>query len=102
MDIDDEEDPVVRTVDVFLSQNLPGTRDASGRSDGLFVFQYPLRPKWYPLDCGWKLESTKYRPYNQMVEMDFSSEFRDGSGFRHKLASSTVPAKSTCKILFTI
>ena len=97
MSDDDESDPVVRTLDVFLSQNLPGTRDSSGRSDGLFLFQYPLRPKWYPLDSGWKMEKTKYRPLNQVIEMEFSSEFRDGSEFKHKLASSTVPPKSTCE-----
>lgn len=60
-DDDDEDDPVVKTLDVFLSQNLPGVRDSAGRSDGVFLFQYPLRPRWRPLDVGWKLDKVAYR-----------------------------------------
>lgn len=64
---DDSADPVVRTLDVFLSQNLPGTRDATGRSDGLFLFQHPLRPKYQPLEEGWTLDKVSYRPLNQVI-----------------------------------
>lgn len=86
---EDENDPVVRTLDVFLSQNLPGIRDPAGRSDGLLLFQYPLRPKWRPLDDGWQLNKVNYRPLNQMVEMELTSE-ETGDEFVHKLASSNV------------
>ena len=91
---DDDDDPVVRTLDVFLSQNLPGVRDSAGRSDGLFLFQYPLRPQWRALDDGWKLDKVLYRPLNEMVEMELLAG-EEGSEFRHKLVSSKVEAKTS-------
>lgn len=91
---DDENDPVVREIDVFLSQNMPGIRDPQGKTDGLFLFQYPLRPRWRPLEEGWHLEKLAYRPINQMVEMDLLCG-EEGDEFRHKLVSSLVTPKSS-------
>jgi len=79
---------------VFLSQNLPGVRDSAGRSDGLFMFQYPLRPKWRPLDLGWKLDKVAYRPLNEMVELELLAG-EEGDEFRHKLVSSKVEPKTS-------
>ena len=93
-DADDDDDPVVKTLDVFLSQNLPGVRDSAGRSDGLFLFQYPLRPKWRPLDDGWKLDKVSYRPFNEMVELELLAG-EEGDEFRHKLVSSKVEPKTS-------
>jgi len=98
-DDDDAADPVVKTLDVFLSQNLPGTRDTSGSSDGVFLFQHPLRPKWMTLQDGWDLDKVSYRPLNQMVEMEMVSGFaEDDNEFRHKLASSKIVPKATYAI----
>jgi DNA-directed RNA polymerase III subunit RPC5 len=93
-DDDDEEDPVVKTLDVFLSQNLPGVRDSAGRSDGLLLFQYPLRPKWRPLNDGWKLDKVLYRPLNEMVELELLAG-EEGDEFRHRLVSSKVEPKTS-------
>jgi DNA-directed RNA polymerase-3 subunit RPC5 len=91
---DDDDDPVVKTLDVFLSQNLPGIRDSAGRSDGVFLFQYPLRPRWRPLDDGWKLDKVAYRPFNEMVELEMLAG-EEGDEFRHKLVSSKVEPKTS-------
>ena len=106
MQVDDEDgdDPVVKELDVYLSQNLPGTRDAEGRSDGVFLFQYPLRPKWQALNEGWRLDKVAYRPQHQMVELEMVSGLKtpdSGEGsdpFRHKLVSSSVAPKATYAI----
>jgi DNA-directed RNA polymerase-3 subunit RPC5 len=96
---DDASDPVIKTLDVFLSQNLPGTRDTSGSSDGVFVFQHPLRPKWMAMQEGWDLDKVAYRPLNQMVELEMISGFaEDENEFRHKLVSSKITPKATYAI----
>ncbi|EKX36621.1 DNA-directed RNA polymerase III subunit RPC37-like protein, partial [Guillardia theta CCMP2712] len=96
-DSDDEDDPVVQTIDVFLSQNLSGVRDSSGKSDEVMLFQYPLRPKWRPLNEGWNLEKVSYRPKNEMIEMDFKSE-KTNDEFLHKLVSSKVIPRTSYAI----
>lgn len=102
-DDDSDDDPVVRELDVYLSQNLPGTRDAEGRSDGVFLFQYPLRPKWQALSEGWRLDKVSYRPQHQMVELEMvsglvSQDTGETAPFRHKLVSSSVAPKATYAI----
>jgi DNA-directed RNA polymerase-3 subunit RPC5 len=94
---DDEDDPVVKTLDVFLSQNLPGVRDSAGRSDGVLLFQYPLRPQWRPLHDGWKLDKVLYRPLNEMVELELLAG-EEGDEFRHRLVSSKVEPKTSFAI----
>jgi len=91
---DEDDDPVVRTLDVFVSQNLPGVRDGAGRSDGVFLFQYPLRPRWRPLNDGWKLDKVSYRPLNEMVELELLTG-EEGEEHRHKLVSSKLEPKTS-------
>ena len=91
---EDDDDPVVQELDVFLSQNLAGARDGAGRSDGLFLFQYPLRPRWRALDDGWKLDKVSYRPLNEMVELELLAG-EEEEEFRHKLVSSKVAPKTS-------
>eukprot|EP00026_Physarum_polycephalum_P005152 Phypoly_transcript_05181.p1 GENE.Phypoly_transcript_05181~~Phypoly_transcript_05181.p1 ORF type:complete len:577 (+),score=111.30 Phypoly_transcript_05181:182-1912(+) len=92
----DEEDEVVKEIDVYISQNL---------ANNLSIFQYPLRQPWrkYPMT---RLNEIKQKPGHQRVEMSFSpetsTEFYDGDNMvkppATTLASSVVQLKTNYAI----
>ncbi|KAI7746580.1 hypothetical protein M8C21_005734 [Ambrosia artemisiifolia] len=68
MDIDgnnDEEDKVVREIDVFFTQ----TGDANSK---LYVLQYPLRPCWRPYELDDRCSEVRVKQETAEVEMDMS------------------------------
>ena len=57
----DEEDEIVKEIDVFMSQSL---------SNQLHILQYPLRPPWRPYNRSY-LHEVRYKPVKKKMEMDF-------------------------------
>ena len=56
--VDDEEDPVVHEIPIFLSKGV-----------NCYLFQYPIRPASMPYDNSEVIRS-KFRPTNQQVELE--------------------------------
>ena len=97
MDVaDEDDDPVVREVDVFMSQNLP---------NDLHLFQFPLRPHFRPYDFS-KISELRVKPLQQKVELRFDQDI-DAASFdpsraelsrRFCLTSTPVPNKANYAI----
>ncbi|KAK9058613.1 hypothetical protein SSX86_023455 [Deinandra increscens subsp. villosa] len=61
----DEEDQVVREIDVFFTSSI----DANSK---LYVLQYPLRPSWRPYELEERCEVVRVKPETAEVEMEMS------------------------------
>jgi hypothetical protein len=77
-DVFDDDDEIVGTIPVFLSQS---------RADELFLLQYPLRPVGRPYDADLgRLASVRIKPEQKTVEMKYeldtaSSNYDDESQY---------------------
>eukprot|EP00123_Amoebidium_parasiticum_P009730 comp19673_c0_seq1/m.23324 comp19673_c0_seq1/g.23324 ORF comp19673_c0_seq1/g.23324 comp19673_c0_seq1/m.23324 type:complete len:676 (-) comp19673_c0_seq1:36-2063(-) len=68
MVIDDEDDPVVDEMDVYLGQQLKGY---------LYLFQYPLRHALLPLSSDPEKINARIKPNQGKVELDIALEMND-------------------------
>jgi DNA-directed RNA polymerase-3 subunit RPC5 len=57
----EEDDPVVKELDVFLAQEL---------APSLHLLQYPLRPPWRPYDVS-KMAAAKIKPNQRKLQMEY-------------------------------
>ncbi|CAK9210816.1 unnamed protein product [Sphagnum troendelagicum] len=60
----EEEDPVVREIDLFLSPTVDG-----GESQ-LYLLQYPLRPAWRPYGLEERCQEVRVKPQQSKLEVD--------------------------------
>ncbi|XP_042443771.1 DNA-directed RNA polymerase III subunit RPC5-like isoform X2 [Zingiber officinale] len=62
----EEEDPVVREIDVFCS---PAPLDVDSY---LYILQYVLRPSWRPYELNERCEKVRVKPTKSKIEIDLS------------------------------
>ncbi|PSR88032.1 DNA-directed RNA polymerase III subunit like, partial [Actinidia chinensis var. chinensis] len=62
---DDDEDRVVREIDVFFTPQIDSNTQ-------LYVLQYPLRPCWRPYELGERCEEVRVRPTSAELEVNLS------------------------------
>ncbi|KAL5704535.1 hypothetical protein ACHQM5_022946 [Ranunculus cassubicifolius] len=65
-DIEEEEDSVVREIDVYFS---PPPLDSNAQ---LYVLQYPLRPSWRPYELDERCKEVRIHPKTGNVEVELS------------------------------
>lgn len=65
MDEDNQEDTVVREIDVYFSPSIDNDTK-------LYVMQYPLRPSWRPYDLDEQCEEVRLKPGTSELEVDLS------------------------------
>lgn len=61
MEVDDDEDRVVREIDVYFNPSS---------TDKIYVLQYPLRPCWRPYELDERCKEVRVRPTSAEVEVD--------------------------------
>ncbi|KAK2426693.1 DNA-directed RNA polymerase III subunit RPC5 [Trifolium repens] len=84
MDEIDEEDTVVREIDVFFSPSIDDETK-------LYIMQYPLRPSWRPYELEDNCEEIRLKPKTSEVEVDLSVD----------LESSNIDRDTANKLNFT-
>ncbi|RHN54598.1 putative DNA-directed RNA polymerase III subunit Rpc5 [Medicago truncatula] len=84
MDEDNEEDTVVREIDVFFSPSIDDDIK-------LYVMEYPLRPSWRPYELDEQCEEVRLKPDSLDVAVDLSVD----------LESSTVDEEFSNRLKYT-
>jgi DNA-directed RNA polymerase-3 subunit RPC5 len=64
MDVDNDDDPVVRELDVYVCNEFAGSKTQLG------LLQHPLRPPWRPYEYN-KAKAMRFKPQAKRVEVDF-------------------------------
>ncbi|KAK6924326.1 DNA-directed RNA polymerase III subunit Rpc5, partial [Dillenia turbinata] len=94
--MEEEEDRVVREIDVFLTPSID-------ESTQLYVLQYPLRPCWRPYELEDRCEEVRVKPETAEVEVDLSVDV-DSANYesnsqlsmtKQVLSSSWVPPRTS-------
>ncbi|CAN8253440.1 unnamed protein product [Cochlearia groenlandica] len=67
LEVEEEEDVVVREIDVFFNPSI----DSNAK---LYVLQYPLRPSWRPYEMDERCEEVRVNPSTSQVEIDLSMD----------------------------
>ncbi|XP_043711274.1 DNA-directed RNA polymerase III subunit RPC5 isoform X2 [Telopea speciosissima] len=75
MEVDGDEDAVVREIDVFFT---PPPLDNNTQ---LYVLQYPLRPCWRPYELDERCEQVRVKPKSSQMEVDLSLNVDDRSSY---------------------
>ncbi|WRX08584.1 DNA-directed RNA polymerase III subunit Rpc5 - like 1 [Theobroma cacao] len=83
----EEEDMVVREIDVFFTPSI----DANTQ---LYVLQYPLRPCWRPYELDERCEEVRVKPASGEVEMDLAVDV-DSNNYDSERASRLKMTKQT-------
>ncbi|XP_058777878.1 uncharacterized protein LOC131652118 [Vicia villosa] len=93
MEEDEEEDPVVREIDVYFSPSING-------GTKLYVMQFPLRPSWRPYEFDERCEEVRLKPESSEVEVDLSVDLESSnidSDFSEKLKYTKETLSTTWK-----
>lgn len=85
--LQDDEDMIVREIDVFFTPSI----DADSK---LYVMQYPLRPLWRPYELDERCEEVRVKPSTSEVEMDLSTDV-DSNNWDSEKASRLSITKQT-------
>lgn len=87
---EEEEDVVVREIDVFFSPS-----PSIGDDSQLYVMQYPLRPCWRPYELDNRCEEVRVKPGSAEVEVDVSLDVDSQNYDRGKSAGLERMKKQT-------
>ncbi|KAF5205312.1 Dna-directed rna polymerase iii subunit rpc5 [Thalictrum thalictroides] len=83
---EDEEDQVIREIDVFLTPSFDNNSQ-------LYVMQYPLRPSWRPYELDERCKEVRIKPISGKVEVDIHLE--KGSNYNKDAAAKLKISKQT-------
>ncbi|CAK8539855.1 unnamed protein product [Lathyrus sativus] len=93
MEEDEEEDTVVREIDVYFSPSING-------GTKLYVMQFPLRPSWRPYEFDEQCEEVRLKPESSEVEVDLSVDLESSntdSDFSNELKYTKQTLSTTWK-----
>lgn len=82
--LQDDEDMIVREIDVFFTPSI----DADSK---LYVMQYPLRPLWRPYELDERCEEVRVKPSTSEVEMDLSIDVDSNNWDSEKASRLSMP-----------
>ncbi|CAM8946840.1 unnamed protein product [Rhodiola kirilowii] len=88
MEIDDDDDYVVREIDVFFNPQID-------ENTQLYLVQYPLRPSYRPYDLDQCLKEVRVKPKSAKVEMDIEVEVGSKSHYDSFSDVNTIPQTLT-------
>ncbi|KAI5438994.1 uncharacterized protein LOC127120272 [Lathyrus oleraceus] len=93
MEEDEEEDTVVREIDVYFSPSING-------GTKLYVMQFPLRPSWRPYEFDERCEEVRLKSESSEVEVDLSVDLESSNidrDFSNKLNYTKETLSTTWK-----
>lgn len=85
--LQDDEDMIVREIDVFFTPSI----DADSK---LYVMQYPLRPLWRPYELDERCEEVRVKPSTSEVEMDLSIDVDSNNWDSEKASRLSMPKQT--------
>ncbi|XP_059294801.1 uncharacterized protein LOC132047838 [Lycium ferocissimum] len=83
METDNDEDEVVREIDVCFTPSFDPTTQ-------LYVFQYPLRPVWRPYELEERCQEVRLRPSTAEMEVDLAIDFDSKNFDRDSVHAATM------------
>ncbi|XP_042508096.1 DNA-directed RNA polymerase III subunit RPC5 [Macadamia integrifolia] len=89
MEVDEDEDAVVREIDVFFT---PTPLDVNAQ---LYVLQYPLRPSWRPYELDERCQQVRLKPKSSEMEVDLSLNVDDRSSYNENAHANLKTTKQT-------